>query len=68
MFAPVSGRLLGQRPLEKLGLSPPLLLKTIYEFHRNVLLGTAGSNIVGIAGFLLLGSAITGFVVAWPRK
>lgn len=68
MFAPASGKLLGQRPLEKVGLSPPLLLKTIYEFHRNVLLGAAGSNIVGIAGFLLLGSAITGFIVAWPRK
>jgi uncharacterized iron-regulated membrane protein len=67
-FAPVSGRLLGTRPVEALGLAPPQLLKTIYEFHRNVLLGTAGSNIVGIAGFLLLASAITGFVVATPRK
>lgn len=67
-FAPVSGTLLGTRPTEEMGLSRPLLMKTIYEFHRNVLLGTAGSNIVGIAGFLLMASAITGLVVAWPRS
>lgn len=68
MFAPVSGTLLGTRPTEELGVSRPLLMKTIYEFHRNVLLGTAGSNIVGIAGFLLMASAITGLVVSWPRS
>lgn len=67
-FTPVSARLLGTRPLEAVGLSRPLLLKTLYEFHRNVLLGPTGSNIVGIAGFLLLTSALTGFVVAIPRK
>lgn len=68
MFAPVSGTLLGTRPTEELGVSRPLLMKTVYEFHRNVLLGTAGSNIVGIAGFLLMASAITGLVVSWPRS
>ncbi|MEW5881662.1 MAG: PepSY-associated TM helix domain-containing protein [Pseudomonadota bacterium] len=67
-FNPVTGALLGTRGAETLGLSPPYLLKTAYEFHRNVLLGNAGSNIVGIAGFLLLANAIAGFVVAWPRK
>jgi uncharacterized iron-regulated membrane protein len=68
MFDPVNGALLGTRRVEGIGLEPPHLLKTLYEFHRNVLLGTAGSNIVGIAGFLLLASAISGFVVAFPRK
>lgn len=67
-FDPVSAALLGTRDPERLGVTPPHLLKTVYEFHRNVLLGEAGSNIVGIAGFLLLASAITGAVVAWPRK
>lgn len=67
-FAPVSGRLLGTRPLESLGLAPPQLMKTIYEFHRNVLLGATGSNIVGIAGFLLLASAVTGAFLALPRE
>jgi uncharacterized iron-regulated membrane protein len=43
-------------------------MQTIYEFHRNVLLGEPGSNIVGIAGFLLLASAITGLVLAVPRQ
>lgn len=68
MFSPVSATLLGTRPTEVIGLSRPLLMKTVYEFHRNVLLGATGSNIVGIAGFLLMASAITGLVVTWPRS
>jgi uncharacterized iron-regulated membrane protein len=67
-FSPVTGALLGQRDAEAHGLSRPLLLKTLYDFHRNVLLGNAGSNIVGLAGFLLLGSAVTGVLTALPRK
>ncbi len=67
MFDPVSGAHLGVRSLETLSLAPPDLLRTLYEFHRNVLLGNAGSNIVGIAGLLLLTSAATGFVLAAPR-
>ena len=67
MFDPVSGAYLGARSLETLGVAPPDLLRTLYEFHRNVLLGNAGSNIVGIAGILLLTSAVTGFVLAAPR-
>ncbi len=67
MFDPVSGAYLGTRSLETLGVAPPDLLRTLYEFHRNVLLGNAGSNVVGIAGILLLTSAVTGFVLAAPR-
>ncbi|MEO8186458.1 MAG: PepSY-associated TM helix domain-containing protein, partial [Burkholderiaceae bacterium] len=67
MFDPVTGAFLGVRSLESLGITPPDFLRTLYEFHRNVLLGNAGSNIVGIAGVLLLTSAITGFVLATPR-
>jgi uncharacterized iron-regulated membrane protein len=65
---PASGALLGQRSLEPRSLAPPHLLRTLYEFHRNVLLGEPGSNIVGVAGLLLLGSAISGSVLAWPRS
>ena len=68
MFSPATGGMLGQRDAEAHGLTPPLLVKTLYDFHRNVLLGSAGSNIVGIAGFLLLGSALTGILTALPRK
>src|SRR5262245_709725 len=67
-FSPVTGELLGTREIEHLGFSAPHLLKTVYEFHRNVLLGAAGSNIVGIAGFLMLTSVITGLITAWPRN
>jgi uncharacterized iron-regulated membrane protein len=67
-FDPVSGRLLGLRGTETLGIDRRHLLKTVYEFHRNVLLGSTGSNIVGIAGFALLASVITGLLLALPRK
>lgn len=68
MFDPVSGAHLGARPLDTFGISRPDVLRTLYEFHRNILLGNAGSNIVGIAGLLLLTSAITGLVLATPRS
>lgn len=67
MFDPASGALLGTRSAEKMSLAPRYALQTIYEFHRNVLLSEPGSNIVGIAGFLLLASAVSGIVLAWPR-
>jgi len=68
MFGPVTGELLGSREIERLGFSPPYALHTVYEFHRSVLLGAAGANVVGIAGFLMLTSVVTGLAVAWPRN
>ncbi len=65
---PASGALLGQRSLESTSLARADLLRTLYDFHRNILLGEPGSNFVGIAGFLLMTSAITGAVLAWPRS
>ena len=67
-FDPVTGALLGTRGTETLGLERRHVMKTVYEFHRNVLLGTTGSNIVGIAGFMLLASVITGLVLTIPKK
>jgi uncharacterized iron-regulated membrane protein len=68
LFDPGTGQLLGTRGADALGLAPPLIMRTLYEFHRNVLLGPTGSNIVGIAGLLLLTSSVTGTVLAWPRR
>ena len=67
-FDPASGELLGMRGTDTFALDRQHLLRTVYEFHRNVLLGTTGSNIVGIAGFALLASVITGLVLAIPKK
>ncbi len=67
-FDPVSGRLLGLRGTDTFALDRTHLLRTVYEFHRNVLLGNTGSNVVGIAGFALLASAVTGLVLALPKK
>jgi uncharacterized iron-regulated membrane protein len=68
MFSAVSGALLGSREADTIGLTRPYWVRTLYEFHRNVLLGNFGSNIVGIAGLLLMTSALSGLMVAWPRK
>lgn len=65
---PASGALLGTRSLERRSLAPPDLLRTVYDFHRNLLLGEAGSNAVGLAGALLMASAASGLVLAWPRS
>lgn len=68
MFNPVSGELLGTREAETVGITRPYWMRTMYEFHRNVLLGNFGSNIVGLAGLLLMLSAISGAFIAWPRN
>ncbi|MEQ1776604.1 MAG: PepSY-associated TM helix domain-containing protein, partial [Burkholderiales bacterium] len=68
MFSAVSGELLGMRDADTVGITRPYWMRTLYEFHRNVLLGNFGSNIVGIAGFLLMTSALSGFFLAWPRN
>jgi len=62
-----SGDLLGRRRLEGFSLAPEHAMRTLYEFHRNILLGEPGSDVVGLAGLLLLGSTVTGSVLAWPR-
>ena len=68
MFSAVSGDLLGQREADVAGITRPYWIRTVYEFHRNVLLGNFGSNIVGLAGLLLMISAVSGFMVARPRQ
>jgi uncharacterized iron-regulated membrane protein len=68
MFSAVSGDLLGSREADTIGITRAYWMRTLYEFHRNVLLGNFGSNIVGIAGFLLMTSALSGFITAWPRS
>ena len=68
MFSAVSGQWLGSRETETLGPSRLHLLRTMYEFHRNVLLGPFGANVVGVAGFLLMLAAFSGFLAAMPRS
>jgi uncharacterized iron-regulated membrane protein len=68
MFSAVSGELLGVREADTIGITRPYWMRTLYEFHRNVLLGNFGSNIVGLAGLLLMTATLSGFTVAWPRK
>ncbi|MCP5156656.1 MAG: PepSY domain-containing protein [Ectothiorhodospiraceae bacterium] len=66
-FSPVTGELLGTRDPRAVGLDTASFVNTVYEFHRNVLLGPTGTDIVGTAGLLLMTSTITGIVLALPR-
>lgn len=68
MASAASGEVLGTRDADTVGITRPYWMRTLYEFHRNVLLGNFGSNIVGIAGLLLMSSALSGLVMAWPRQ
>lgn len=68
MFGAAGGQLLGSREADVVGITRPYWMRTVYEFHRNVLLGNFGSNIVGIAGLLLMTAALSGFITAWPRN
>lgn len=68
MVSAVSGDVLGTREADVAGITRPYWMRTLYEFHRNVLLGNFGSNIVGIAGLLLMSAALSGFITAWPRN
>lgn len=64
---PATGAVRGMRPLQGWSLAPRHAMRTLYEFHRNLLLGEPGSNAVGLAGALLLTSAASGLLLAWPR-
>jgi uncharacterized iron-regulated membrane protein len=64
---PASGRVLGQRP------SDGHLTAWLYRLHSSLLLGDAlgvddlGSYVVGGVGLVLLGSALSGLYLWWPR-
>lgn len=64
---PATAAVRGLRTLQGWSLGPRHLMRTVYEFHRNLLLGEPGSNAVGLAGALLLTSAGSGVLLAWPR-
>ena len=59
---PRSGRIVADSEREWLPFA------TFYEIHRRFLAGEAGESVPGIAGLALAFLAISGLVMAWPRK
>ena len=67
MLDPATLVVTGERNWGETGLSRPLLMPTIYHFHRYLVAGEAGKTIVGIAGLALLVAALSGLVLWWPK-
>lgn len=61
------GRYLGYRAWGEVRLDRAHLVPALYELHRSILSGEMGHVIVGFVGLLLLATAITGLITAWPR-
>ena len=62
---PYSGDVLGVRTVaeQQKGLS-----LTVRRFHKNLLLGVRGSQVVGFVTILTVFMALSGLVLWWPRK
>lgn len=64
---PGCGRHLGRRAWGAVRMDRAHLVPALYELHRSLLSGEVGHVVVGLAGLVLLGVAITGALTAWPR-
>lgn len=64
---PNCGKHLGRRTWSAVRMDRASLVPALYELHRSLLSGEAGHIVVGLAGLVLLGVAITGALTAWPR-
>jgi uncharacterized iron-regulated membrane protein len=67
-FSPCDGKLLGTRPAESVGLDRARALYTVYDLHKRALLGTTGTDLVGIVGLLFLAAVVKGIYLALPRS
>jgi uncharacterized iron-regulated membrane protein len=59
---PYTGEVIG--PLD----SANTFIRKAHQFHKNLLLGPPGGLINGCGAILLVGLALTGIVLWWPRK
>lgn len=64
---PSCGKHLGRRTWGAVRMDRAQLVPALYELHRSLLSGEVGHSVVGFAGLVLLGVAITGALTAWPR-
>ena len=67
MVDPATRMVLGERNWGEAGLSRPLLMPTLFHFHRYLLAGEGGKVVIAVQGVALALMAITGIVLWWPR-
>ena len=58
---------LGQRKWGAARIDRAHFVPALYELHRSLLSGDVGHIVVGFAGLVFLGVALTGALTAWPR-
>lgn len=67
MVDPANLAVLGERNWGEAGLSRPLLVPTLFHFHRYLLSGEAGKVVIAVQGVALALMTLTGIVIWWPR-
>lgn len=50
------------------GTSPSGIVRFVYRFHQQLLLGHNGEFLVGASGLFLLATALIGLWLGWPRR
>lgn len=65
---PQTGTVLAERSSADGRFARVNLVKSLFALHVDLWLGTIGFTLVGVLGFVLLGSAITGLRLWWPRR
>ena len=61
-------RVCGERNWGEFGFTAPLLMPTLFHFHRYVLAGEIGKTVVGATGIALFATSLTGLVLWWPGR
>jgi uncharacterized iron-regulated membrane protein len=67
MVDPATLRVVGERNWGEAGISPPLLMPTLFHLHRYLLAGESGKTAIGVAGLLLAVTGLTGLVLWMPK-
>ena len=67
MVDPATSVVLGERNWGEAGLSRPLLMPTLFHFHRYLLTGETGKLVIAVQGLALVLMTLTGIVIWWPR-
>lgn len=67
MVDPATLAVLGERNWGEAGLSRPLLVPTLFHFHRYLLAGETGKVVIAVQGVALVLMTLTGIVIWWPR-
>jgi uncharacterized iron-regulated membrane protein len=57
---------LGERNWGEFGLTPRLLMPTLFHVHRYLLAGEVGKTVMGVSGLALLLTSLIGLVLWWP--